>query len=58
MKRGGKLYRQDFARGIKQNELTEKGRAKDSGTTVHFKPDHEIFIPKVDVRQGGWCAYW
>ena len=21
-------------------------------------PDLELYVPKCDVRQGGWCAYW
>jgi DNA gyrase subunit B len=41
--RDGKLYRQRYARGIKQTELGVAGKAKGTGTTVSFKPDAEIF---------------
>jgi DNA gyrase subunit B len=41
--RGGREYRQTYARGIKQTDLKETGVAKDSGTRVTFKPDPEIF---------------
>ncbi|MFQ5538299.1 MAG: DNA topoisomerase (ATP-hydrolyzing) subunit B [Gemmatimonadota bacterium] len=41
--RDGKRYRQRYARGIKTTELEVLGKAKGSGTTVHFKPDPEIF---------------
>jgi DNA gyrase subunit B len=47
IRRGGKLYHQRYERGIKTNELEERGKAKGSGTTVTFKPDHEIFTELV-----------
>ncbi|MDE3003077.1 MAG: DNA topoisomerase (ATP-hydrolyzing) subunit B [Gemmatimonadota bacterium] len=47
IRRGGKLYHQRYERGIKTKELEEKGKAKGSGTTVSFKPDHEIFTELV-----------
>ena len=47
IRRGGKLYHQRYERGIKTKELEEKGKAKGSGTTVTFKPDHEIFTELV-----------
>jgi DNA gyrase subunit B len=47
IRRGGKLYHQRYERGIKTKELEEKGTAKGSGTTVRFKPDHEIFTELV-----------
>jgi DNA gyrase subunit B len=43
VKRGGGKYRQEFVRGIRQGDLEEIGKARDTGTTVHFRPDHEIF---------------
>jgi DNA gyrase subunit B len=44
IKRDGQLYRQRYARGIKQTDLEVVGKIKksDSGTTVSFKPDAEI----------------
>ncbi len=43
VRRGGKRYRQLYARGIPQDELTVIGNSDNHGTTVHFKPDEEIF---------------
>jgi DNA gyrase subunit B len=43
IKRGGKLYRQEYSRGLKKTDLKELGKSKGSGTTVSFKPDPEIF---------------
>ena len=41
--RDGKAYHQRYERGIKHTDLKETGKAKDSGTTVTFKPDDQIF---------------
>lgn len=41
-KEGG-IYRQDYARGIKQTEVKKIGKTENNGTIVTFKPDHEIF---------------
>src|SRR5579884_4314701 len=43
VKRGGKLYRQEFARGIPQTQVEEIGKAKGTGTKTTFRPDPEIF---------------
>ena len=45
VKRGGKVYEIEFARGGKTKELTVIGKAAkgETGTTVSFKPDLEIF---------------
>jgi len=43
VRQNGKLYHQDYARGIPQNELTVIDTAKDTGTKVTFLPDPEIF---------------
>lgn len=45
IKRDGKVYHQKFERGVKTCELTETGtcRKNDTGTTVSFLPDPEIF---------------
>ncbi|MBA4180035.1 MAG: DNA topoisomerase (ATP-hydrolyzing) subunit B [Anaerolinea sp.] len=42
----GKLYRQDYRRGIPQNELSAvelNGTGRGRGTTVSFRPDETIF---------------
>ena len=45
VKRGGKLYRQEFERGIPKYPVKEVGTVnkKESGTKITFKPDPEIF---------------
>jgi len=43
VKRDGHVWRQSFERGIKMTELAKGEKAKETGTKVFFKPDHEIF---------------
>ncbi len=43
VRRNGKVYRQEFSRGAKLNELEVIGKAKETGTTITFLPDSEIF---------------
>ena len=46
VRRDGKVYRQGFARGEPTTELEEVGKTdgkKDTGTTISFLPDDEIF---------------
>ena len=43
VRRDGKRYRQHYARGVPQDELTVIGEVEGHGTTVTFKPDEEIF---------------
>jgi DNA gyrase subunit B len=43
VRRGGKAYRQEFARGAPTSDLLETGKAKETGTTISFLPDLEIF---------------
>ena len=38
----GKVYRQEFARGVPQGEMTEVGTSDRTGTTISFLPDSEI----------------
>jgi DNA gyrase subunit B len=39
----GKVYRQDFARGVPQGEMKTTGISHETGTTISFLPDSEIF---------------
>jgi DNA gyrase subunit B len=41
--REGKRYHQRYARGKREKELEDLGKAKGRGTAVSFKPDPEIF---------------
>jgi DNA gyrase subunit B len=45
VRRGGKVYRQEFARGEPTTEMTAVGVAAkgETGTTISFLPDSEIF---------------
>src|SRR5512133_4136882 len=43
VKRDGKIFRQEFARGEPTTELKKTGPTKDTGTTISFLPDLEIF---------------
>ncbi|MEX2281394.1 MAG: DNA topoisomerase (ATP-hydrolyzing) subunit B [Gemmatimonadota bacterium] len=50
IRRGGKIYRQSYARGDRQTELQVLGPTKETGTTVTFKPDPEIFTDERDYN--------
>ncbi len=43
VKRDGYVWTQTFQRGAKDGELTKGEKTKETGTTVRFTPDHEIF---------------
>src|SRR5881398_4083533 len=45
VRRGGKVYRQEFARGVPTGDMETVGKAEkgDTGTTISFLPDAEVF---------------
>ncbi len=43
VRRDGKLHRQEFARGVPTTEVEVVGDATDTGTTISFLPDPEVF---------------
>ena len=43
IKRGGKLYQQEYKMGVPVEPLKEIGDTKESGTTLQFYPSSEIF---------------
>ncbi|SFW38212.1 DNA topoisomerase (ATP-hydrolyzing) subunit B [Chitinophaga sancti] len=43
VRREGKLFEQEYSRGVPQYAVREIGVSDETGTTVHFKPDNEIF---------------
>ncbi len=43
VRRNGRVYGQDFERGKASSELKDMGTSKQTGTTITFKPDPEIF---------------
>src|SRR6266536_2314621 len=49
--RDGKIWRQEFARGEPTGKLKAVGVAKDTGTTISFLPDADIF-EELDVEAG------
>ncbi|HEV7133014.1 MAG TPA: ATP-binding protein, partial [Gaiellaceae bacterium] len=53
VRRDGKAYRQEFARGVPQGDMEVVGDAadEDTGTTISFMPDGEIF-EEIDIDAG------
>ena len=43
VRQGGKRYRIRFNRGVAEHPLREVGEASDTGTTITFYPDNQIF---------------
>jgi DNA gyrase subunit B len=43
VQRDGKVWRQEFARGEPTSELQAAGTTKETGTTITFMPDAEVF---------------
>jgi DNA gyrase subunit B len=43
VERDGKVYRQEFARGVPQGEMQVVGTTKETGSTISFLPDASIF---------------
>ena len=43
VRRDGKIYRQEYRQGIPQGELTVVGESGETGTTISFYADEEIF---------------
>ncbi len=49
--RGGRLYRQTFARGAPQTRLEDRGAVRNRrGTTLRFRPDPEIFKERASFK--------
>jgi len=49
VKKSGKQYMQTYSRGVATSEIKEIGAATDTGTSIKFQPDPEIFpSPKFD----------
>ena len=43
VKRDGKVHKQRYERGLSKNKMQITGETKETGTTIIFKPDYEIF---------------
>ena len=51
VKRDGKLWRQDFERGVPKGDLQELGTTEKTGTKITFRPDRSIFQdPEITYR--------
>ncbi|MEX0649095.1 MAG: DNA topoisomerase (ATP-hydrolyzing) subunit B [Balneolaceae bacterium] len=48
--RDGKIYVMEFERGATKVPLKETGKSKETGTTIRFKPDKEIFTQTTDFK--------
>jgi DNA gyrase subunit B len=51
VRRDGKVYRQEFARGEPTTDLQVVGESDETGTTIEFLPDSEIF-EELDIEAG------
>jgi DNA gyrase subunit B len=43
VERDGKIYRQEFERGVPKTDMKVVGMSNETGTTISFMPDKEIF---------------
>ncbi|MDO5725784.1 MAG: DNA topoisomerase (ATP-hydrolyzing) subunit B [Tissierellia bacterium] len=50
VKRDGKIYQQEFSRGIPTTELEVIGKSKKTGTKIQFLPDIEIFREGIEFN--------
>jgi DNA gyrase subunit B len=50
VKRNGKIYRQSYAYGVRAGDLEIIGESHETGTTIFFKPDPEIFTETTEFQ--------
>ncbi|MCC2683400.1 MAG: subunit of gyrase [Paenibacillaceae bacterium] len=50
VKTEGKMYEQEYHRGVPQYDLRVIGETEETGTTITFKPDPEIFTETTDYE--------
>ena len=43
VRRDGKVWRQEFTRGVPNGDMQQVGTTKETGTTISFLPDAEVF---------------
>ena len=48
VRKDGKLYRQEYAKGVPQGEIAVVGKSTQTGTTITFYPDETIFKETVE----------
>src|SRR3989442_10958013 len=49
VRRDGEIYRQEFSRGAPTGEMVETGSTKETGTTITFLPDAEVFEESLEL---------
>jgi DNA gyrase subunit B len=50
VKRDGKIHQQEYSRGVPKTDLEVIGTTKDTGTTITFQPDPEIFTETIEYE--------
>lgn len=53
VRREGKVFRQDYRHGIPQSDLLTAGITKETGTSIMFLPDQDIFRVPFDRKMIG-----
>src|SRR5690606_19225706 len=48
VKREGKIFRQEYRRGLPQSEIQVIGETEETGTTTTFLPDPEVFTETIE----------
>lgn len=48
--RDGKIYIMEFEKGVTKTPLKEAGKTKETGTTIRFTPDPEIFTQTTEFK--------
>jgi DNA gyrase subunit B len=50
VKRDGKIYQQEYRRGVPQYDIRVIGESDDTGTSITFKPDPEVFTETTEFE--------
>src|SRR5438270_5638041 len=51
VRRGGKVYRQEFTRGVPNGDMAVVGETDETGTKISFLPDAEV-LEELDIEAG------
>lgn len=50
IKRNGKIYRQSYKYGTKISDIEIIGESNETGTSIYFKPDKDIFVETIEFQ--------
>jgi DNA gyrase subunit B len=50
VRRDGQVYQQEYRRGAPQYDIMVIGESEETGTTIHFKPDSEVFTETTEYE--------